>query len=188
MNINQIIKYAEKNNIDFDDEILIASLSTEKTKSGKPKTVIGEFTQMGSYQDTTLGAHVFGDEKRVLLVTNTFPELDLSGYGKTISNIVDRQTFDKDLKSNRLKPECQIAREFVRYLTDNMENCLDAMGYSSYEFTQELQEKIPKVCSKHTNQEYSEWHPTFVADLAYCLIDMGVKKEEAIKLVKKLGE
>jgi hypothetical protein len=24
--------------------------------------------------------------------------------------------------------------------------------------------------------------------LAYCLTDMGVKKEEAIKLVKKLGE
>ena len=87
-----------------------------------------------------------------------------------------------------MKPDCQIAKEFVTYLTDNLENCLDAMGYVSFEFTEELHEKVPKVCSKHTNQEYAEWNPTFVADLAYCLTDMGVKKEEAIKLVKKLGE
>lgn len=187
MNINQIIKYAEKNNIDFDDEILIASPSDERTKN-KQETIISVFRQMGSYQDKRLDAHVFGDEKHVLLIANTFQKPDLSGFGNSISNIVDEATFDKDLKTNRLKPECQIAKEFVAYLTDNLENCLNTMGYDSFKFDQELQERIPKVCAKHTNQEYSEWHPTFVADLVYCLIDMGVNKEKAIKLIKKLGE
>lgn len=188
MNINQIIKYAEKNNISLDDEILIASPSDEITKNKKPETIISVFRQMGSYQDNQLGSCVFGHGKHVLLIANTFHTPDLSGFGKSISNIVEEATFDKDLKTNRLKPDCQIAKEFVSYLTDNLENCLNAMGYDSFEFDQELHEKVPKVCSKHTNQEYAEWNPTFVADIAYCLVNMGVKKEEAIKLVKKLGE
>lgn len=188
MTINHLIKYAEKNNINLDDEVLIASPSNEITKNKKPETIISAFRQMGSYQDNQLGSHVFGDEKHVLLIVNTFPKLDLSGFGDSISNIVDESTFDKDLKTNRLKPDCQIAKEFVAYLTNNLKNCLNAMGYDSFNFDQELQEIIQKVCSKHTNQEYSEWNPTFVADLAYCLIDMGVRNEEAIKLVKKLGE
>lgn len=188
MTINQIIKYAEKNNISLDDEILIASPSDEITKNKKPETMISVFRQMGSYQDNHLGAHVFGDEKHVLLIVSTLHKLDLSGFKSSISNIVEEATFDKDLKTNRLKPDCQIAKEFVAYLTDNLENSLNAMGYDSFEFDQELHEKVLKVCSKHTNQEYAEWNPTFVADLAYCLTDIGVKKEEAIKLVKKLGE
>lgn len=188
MTINQIIKYAEKNNISLDDEILIASPSDEIIKNKKPETIISVFRQMGSYQDNQLGSCVFGHGKHVLLIANTFHTPDLSGFGKSISNIVEEATFDKDLKTNRLKPDCQIAKEFVAYLTDNLEHHLNAMGYDSFKFDQELQEKIPKVCSIHTNQEYSEWHPTFVADLAYCLTEMGVKKEEAIKLVKELGE
>lgn len=185
MTINQIIKYAEKNNISLDDEVLIASpsiddISPKRKNTDKVPAVIGHFRQIGSHKDSFLAPN-----NAVVLITNCFPELDLSESG--VKNIVNSVNFDNELLSARLKPESIIAKEYESYMRNYFQDTLEKAGYISYKTQASIGGCIEKLCKRHTNQEYTNWANSFVNDLVLSLIEIGVSKQDIDLAIQKFG-
>lgn len=185
MTINQLIKYAKKNNISLNDEVLIASpsianLNPKRKDTDKIPAVVGCFRQIGSYKDSFLAPN-----KSIVLITSCFPELDLSKSG--VKNIVNSANFDNELMSARLKPESIIAKEYEDYMRNYFQETLEHTGYISHKTQESIGDCIERLCKRHTNQEYTNWDNSFVNDLVLSLVEIGVSKQDVYLAIQNFG-
>ena len=185
MTINQLIKYAEKNNISLDDEVLIASpsiddISPKRKNTDKIPVVIGHFRQIGSHKDSFLAPN-----NAIVLITNCFPELDLSKSG--VKNIVNSTNFDNELMSTRLKPESIIAKEYEGYMKTYFHEYFKSVGYSSDKSQASIFNCIEKLCKRHTNQEYTNWDDSLVIDIIRSLMEIGISKQDIDSAIQNFG-
>ena len=185
MTINQLIRYAEKNNISLNDEVLIASpsidnLNPKRKDTDKVPAVVGCFRQIGSYKDSFLAPN-----KSIVLITSCFPELDLSKSG--VKNIVNSANFDNELMSARLKPESIIAKEYEDYMKTYFRDCLKSVGYSSYKSQASIFDCIERLCKRHTNQEYTNWDDSLVSDITRGLMEIGISKQDIDSAIQNFG-
>lgn len=185
MTINQLIKYAEKNNISLNDEVLIASPSIDdnspkRKNTDKVPAVIGHFRQIGSHKDSFLAPN-----NAIVLITNCFPELDLSESG--VRNIVNDANFDNELMSARFKPESIIAKEYEGYMKTYFQEYLKSVGYSSDKSQANIFNCIERLCKRHTNQEYTNWNDSFVIDIIRSLMEIGISKPDIDSAIQSFG-
>lgn len=186
MTTNQLIKYAKKNNISLNDEILIASpsiddISPKRKNTDKVPAVIGCFRQIGSYKDSFLAKN-----NAIVLVTNCFPELDLSKSG--VKNIVNSANFDNELMSARLKPESIIAKEYEGYMKTYFQEYLKSVGYSDYKSQASIYDCIEGLCKRHTNQEYINWDDSLVSDITRSLMGIDISKQDIDSAIQNFGD
>lgn len=185
MTINQLIKYAKKNNISLNDEVLIASpsidnLNPKRKDTDKIPTVVGCFRQIGSYKDSFLAPN-----KSIVLITSCFPELDLSESG--VKNIVNNTNFDNELMSARLKPDSVIAKEYADYMRNYFQETLEHIGYISHEIQESIGSCIERLCKRHTNQEYTNWDDSLVIDIIRSLMEIGIHKQDIDSAIQNFG-
>lgn len=185
MTLNHIIEYAKVNNIPFDEELVISSITYDNhSDTFEP--------QLSYFRDIALTTNSFMDKDsipKVVLINS-----DVSLYDRDfkklrkidVQDFVNERNFEEELKSLRKSPVHPMRTEFVCWILDSIK---ERLGFCNYpEMTQAMHDDLYNVCVSHTNKDYEECSDSLTKALEKCLIQHGIKENDAIRMSWKWSD
>lgn len=185
MTLNQIIEYAKVNNIPFDEELTIAvNYYNDRTQDMEQK--IGMFRDIALTTNKILDAQ---SNPKIVLIDSDVCLYD-NGYSKlkkqSVHDFVNQGTFEQDLRGLRKSPVHSMRMEFVYWIIDSIRDRLSWCNYPK--MTDAMYEDLVKVCQSYTNKDYEECSNELTNALEKCLIQHGIKENDAIRMSWKWSD